>query len=146
MSKRKKWVLGIAAAVILLPLLIVAAQKYYYTDARIYEETWKMNLPRTVDTVYSKNNQGALGDGYRYTIFSYDDSSFQFTHDFKSEKNPELENQITAVLKALTVEQAQYPDFSQDYVWEYRSQNAGDKLFMLYFQTAATLYVVQITM
>lgn len=151
MKKSTKTIIIIAVVVaviaIAIPTGMYVAGNYYFTDARIYEETWNINLPRTVKEEYSKKTEQSFhGDGFSYTVFKYDDTSSDFTNNFKKEKNEEMENEVSSILSTLSVERANSPDFSHSYLWIQQEKEDGSNLYMIYDTSAKKLYVVQQTM
>ncbi len=140
-------ILIIAVIAVAIPTGMYVAGNYYFTDARIYEEYWNINLPRTVKEAFSKKSEtGFNGDGLSYTVFKYADSSADFTKNFKKEKNTDMENEVLSILSALSVEKVNSPDFSHRYSWLQQDKEGGDKLYMIYDLDTKKLYVVQQTM
>lgn len=151
MKKSKKLALTVViiviAAAVIIPLGMYLGGNYYFSDARIYEETWNINLPQNVKEEYSEKSSASFhGDGVRYTIFKYEDNNSGFTNDFKAEKAPEIENEVNSILAALSVAEENRPNFSNEYLWNYRESQGGDQLYIIYDTAEAKLYFVQSTM
>lgn len=140
-------IIAVVVAVIAVPIGMYAAGNYYFTDARIYEENWNFNLPRTVKEEYSKKTEQSFhGDGFSYTVFKYDDASSNFTDGFNTGKNEEMENEVSSVLSALSVEKTNSPDFSHSYLWRQQKKADGSNFYMIYDTGVKKLYAVQQTL
>lgn len=78
MSRGKKLVIVLIAAVIGAPLLFFAGSLAYislrYSGTGIYEANWGVTVPRGLTELYSDDGTGGLqGDGPRYTVYSCGD-------------------------------------------------------------------------
>lgn len=147
MKKSTKIIFIIAVVIVAIPVGMYIAGNYYFTNARIYEETWNINLPRNVQEEYSKKTDTSFhGDGISYTVFQYDDSASHFTNSLTKEKNTDMEKDVSTILLALSVEKKNSPDFSHSYLWSHQGKEDGSKLYIIYDLDTEKLYVVQQTM
>ena len=149
MKKSTKKVLTILAVVaviaVAIPVGMYIAGNYYFTDARIYEENWGVNLPSNIKEEYSKKTETSFhGDGLRYTIFKYEDSSSEFISSLSSDKDMDIENEFSAILASLSVEKNNYPDFTHDYLSQCKD-SYGNELYIIYDAIENKLYLVQKT-
>ena len=147
MRKSKKKILTIAiivaVVVIAIPVGLYVAGNYYFNDAHIYEETWDFNLPRNIKEEYSaKTPQDFRGEGLRYTVFRYEGDGSDFIKDFESEKNEQIETEISAILADLSVSEENAPAFSENYLWKH-IEKYDDHLYIVYVAADAKLYLVQ---
>jgi hypothetical protein len=153
MKKKTKIIIGIAAIIVAIPVGLYIAGCYYYTDARTYEANWNINLPRTVKEEYSNWSEPDFhGDGYAYTVFSYDDTDVNFTGQFEKGENTGMEKQVCDILQDLNVDEDEYPDFSHAYSWYEKKylwdsdNGGGDHFWMVYDDTTHRLFAIQSTM
>ena len=147
MRKSKKKILTIAiivaVVVIAIPVGLYVAGNYYFNDAHIYEETWDFNLPRNIKEEYSaKTPQDFRGEGLRYTVFHYEADGSDFIKTFESEKNEQIETEISAILADLSVSEENAPAFSENYLWKH-IEKYDDHLYIVYVAADAKLYLVQ---
>ena len=117
------------------------------TTAEVYKEKWGITLPDNLEKQYDVSEYGGTGDGWEYEIFSFknNEPDLSFLSDMSSQKNDEIQNKITDILKEVKADGKQYPDFSHSYEWKIltNKKNIKDKLYIMYDKDTLLLYFVQ---
>lgn len=136
----------IAIVVIMASLFIFGY--FYYTNLRVIENNWEIDLPEGLEEEYYQHSEiGFQGDGKYYHVFSSkgSESIDEFVRDFETEKNPDMENTVTAILDELAVPKNKRINFHEDYLWmvKFDSVDPRDTLYLIYQPQASKWYVIR---
>ena len=145
MSKKQKIIVIVFLGILLISLGLYIAGNLYYTDARIYEENWKISLPEGLKKQYGAKEDDPRGKVCRYTIFVLKEKDAPFLKGASSQKNILMQNDVIEILRILRVDKQKYPNFSHDYKWKilYRDSNNIDKLYIIYDMESSFVYFLQ---
>ena len=115
------------------------------TTAEVYKNNWGITLPDNLEKQYDVSEYGGTGDGWEYEIFSFKNnkSEVSFLSDMSSQKNDEMQNGVTDILKEVKADEQQYPNFSHNYEWKTITNKKNDKLYIIYDEDTFLLYFVQ---
>ncbi|MDP4153808.1 MAG: hypothetical protein Q8865_10310 [Bacillota bacterium] len=149
MNKKKKIITGTLIAVVVIiaiPLGLYIAGNTFYSDTRIYEQYWKINVPRAAKEKYNINTPTSFhGDGYRFTSFELKSADSPLLSGASNDKSSSMQNEVTSILDSLNAEKKQYPNFNHTYLWKSMSQHEN-KLYIIYDKDLSMLYFAQQTM
>ena len=118
MSRGKKLVIVLIAAVIGAPLLFFAGSLAYislrYSGTGIYEANWGVTVPRGLTELYSDDGTGGLqGDGPRYTVYRCGDVS-GLSVELSPGADADFRSGFDMVADELEVPEAYLPDFGAE--------------------------------
>ena len=122
------------------------AWTFYFTDARMLQDYWNLNLPNNMQELYrAESERGFQGDGVTYTVFAWKDGNAPVLNGATSEKDSDMENEVRQNLDELKAEKKWYPDFSQNYKWKRIFKDGSFlKLYILYFPDKSLIAFLQI--
>lgn len=144
----KKFIVFFLLGIFCIVVGLYIIGRLYYTNERIIEESWNIDLPEGIEEEYYQHSEiGFQGDGEHYHVFSSkgSESIDEFIRDFKTEKNPELENKVTAIFDELAVPKNKRINFHEDYLWmvKFDSVDPRDTLYLIYQPSTSKLYVIR---
>lgn len=97
-----------------------------------YEKNWNISLPKDAVSLYYQHSEiGFTGDGTYYEIYKTQ-SIDQDDQTWISKKNEEIENLFETNLKDLNVSTDEYPNFTNEYIYQIKKNEHDDYLIMLY--------------
>ena len=136
MKKRRalRIALVIAAVAVVLLCGLYAFGKSYFTDARVYEINWGIELPGGMTELYSTGSEASFGgDGFSYTVYEYDGGSSAFNDSLSAGPDAGAESAVGEILDALAVPESERPDFTSDYTWRSGSRpvDERDELYII---------------
>ena len=117
-----------------------------HTYTSIIRSNWSISLPIPAKQIYSMDNSGGWpGDGERYHVFTYRDSTKIIKSlEWKSGRYPLLESEVVKVLEMLGVPDANLPDFQRNYLYYIKRDNSFvSTIYLIYFTDTKTLYVIE---
>lgn len=144
----KKFIVFFLLGIFCIVVGLYIIGRLYYTNERIIEESWNIDLPEGLEEEYYQHSEiGFQGDGEYYHVFSSkgSESIDEFVRDFETEKNPDMENTVTAILDELAVPKNKRINFHEDYLWmvKFDSVDPRDTLYLIYQPQASKWYVIR---
>lgn len=116
--------------IILLIIFTIGLYKYmcnYMSTAKTFELNWGIILPNDFNEEYYIDTGDSFhGDGQRYSVFKGNN----FLTSLKTEKNEELENEISNLYVSLNVPKENQIDFSHQYSWTKILQKNDDRNYI----------------
>lgn len=151
MSRGKKLVIVLIAAVIGAPLLFFAGSLAYislrYSGTGIYEANWGLAMPEGITELY-RTDSGAsfLGDGYRYAVYDYPEQDEEFDSLLNAGSDEYIGERFSEIADELDVPESERPDLGEDFSWRVgrRPADERDKLYMI--SQGGKLYVAELFM
>ncbi len=143
MAKKKQIIITIILILaIAIPVGLYIAGNVYYSAERIYEQTWKIELPEKMkEKLDIKDGNSSHNDGIRYTVYEIKEHS-DFFDGFSSEKSPEFETAFKANLSALKLSAGEQPNWDNDYVWK-QMNLYENHLYMIFDSETNTFFITQ---
>lgn len=130
---RKKLNRVIVVSLIIIILLVtftIGLYKYmcnYMSTAKTFELNWGIILPNDFNEEYYIDTGASFhGDGQRYSVFKGNN----FLTSLKTERNEELENEISNLYVSLNVPKENQMDFSHQYSWTKIFQKDDDRNYI----------------
>lgn len=149
-KRRAMTVFAVVVAVVFVLLCgLYAFGKSYFTDARVYEINWGIELPDGITELYSAGSEPSFhGDGFDYTVYEYDGGSSEFNAGLSTGPDARAESAVGEILDALSVPDSERPDFSEAYSCMALTDpnDTRNHLYVLYFEHSGRLYLVEETM
>lgn len=146
MSNNKK--INKAVFIILLLMILVAGGvfftlSYYNSNVRLIEKRWNIAFPKNITETYAKKTKDNwFGEAERYVVYHVPKIDDVLDEEYSVEKDQEIEKSIDEILSMLEVKSNKKPDFNEHYAWR-KYEKGDDKLYMLYFESTQTLYIVE---
>ncbi len=116
--------------IILLVTFTIGFYKYicnYMSIAKTFELNWGIILPNDFNEEYYIDTGASFhGDGQRYSVFKWNN----FLTSLETEKNEELENEISNLYISLNVPKENQIDFSHQYSWTKIFQKDDDRNYI----------------
>jgi len=116
--------------IIVLVTFTIGFYKYmcnYMNTAKTFELNWGIILPNDFNEEYYIDTGASFhGDGQRYSVFKGNN----FLTSLKTEKNEELENEISNLYVSLDVPKENQIDFSHTYGWTKVLQKDDDRNYI----------------
>lgn len=129
-NKLKKTICLLSIFIFLLIGMLFYGYHYLssqFTVAKTYEYNWNLQLPTDFKELYHTSSGPSFhGDGERYTIFSGN----SFFLSFQTEKNKNLEQELTNLYQTLQIPTSNQMDFSHSYSWKKMTQPQDDRNYM----------------
>ena len=149
-KRRALTVFAVVVSVVFVMLCgLYAFGKSYFTDARVYEINWGIELPSGITELYSAGSEPSFhGDGFDYTVYEYDGGSGEFNAELSSGHDAGVESAVGEILDALAVPDDERPDFSETYSLMALTDpnDTRNHLYVLYFAGSNRLYLAEVTM
>ena len=109
------------------------------SSLRWLASSWAFEIPRGLTEEYSISNQGFLGDGEVYIVYS-DDGRADFNFHFQIGPNRQAETLAKSFLSPLPVPEEKLPDFSHRYLWQIVTKNGGNDQVVCFFDLETRQY------
>ena len=151
MSRGKKLVIVLIAAVIGAPLLFFAGSLAYislrYSGTGIYEANWGLAMPEGITELYRTDSGASFhGDGYRYAVYEYAQPDEEFDSLLNAGADEYIGERFSEIADELDVPESERPDLGADYSWRVgrRPFDERDKLYMI--SQGGKLYIAELFM
>ena len=151
MSRGKKLVIVLIAAVIGAPLLFFAGSLAYislrYSGTGIYEANWGLAMPEGITELYRTDSGASFhGDGYRYAVYDYPEPDGEFDSLLNAGADEYIGERFSEIADELDVPESERPDLDEDFSWRVgrRPADERDKLYMI--SQGGKLYVAELFM
>ena len=104
---------------------------------------WRINIPKEFKEIYHMETSSFSGDGYRYSVYSFDAEPSGFVSNFIMTHDNEIENMIKSIIQHLCIPDEYRPNLDISYSWISYSKYDTDSLIMLYYIDNKRIYIVQ---
>ncbi len=113
--------------------------------ADIVYVNWKIKISSNYEEIYSLDDSGWMGDGFRYHVFQYDSfENIQSDFDWEIGPNNDIEEKVNEIILGLNVEINYRPNYTMDYIYYHLEENDDiDNLYFLFFPIENKLYVIE---
>ena len=151
MSRGKKLVIVLIAAVICAPLLFFAGSLAYislrYSGAGVYEANWGLAMPEGITELYRTDSGASFhGDGYRYAVYEYAEPDEDFNSLLNAGADEYIGECFSEIADELDVPESERPELDADYSWRVgrRPLDERDELYMI--SQDGKLYIAELFM
>ena len=151
MSRGKKLVIVLIAAVIGAPLLFFAGSLAYislrYSGTGVYEANWGLAMPEGITELYRTDSGASFhGDGYRYAVYDYPEQDEEFDSLLNAGADEYIGERFSEIADELEVPGGERPDLDADFSWRVgrRPADERDKLYMI--SQGGKLYIAELFM
>lgn len=150
MKKKRIFILGVLLLVFVIYFSLITLN----SDIRKLERRLDIDLPKSAELVYSKNEIGWFGEGGIITIVQIDNNSIDYIDDIfftidsgkpseaftKEEFENEVDHNIDVFVKEVPNEYR--PNWNNDYIWTFGGNDSSQ--YLIYDKDTNLLFLIEV--
>ncbi|MPQ44866.1 hypothetical protein [Clostridium tarantellae] len=148
MQKKRIFISVLVLIILILSIigfLIFQFVKNENIYSNIIKSNWKIELPTEYNEIYSNDSGDSfLGDGQRYHIFEYKDTTNIIKSlNWQENKNINVELNILKILSNLDISSEFLPDFKHDYQYFSQTEPDSSEIYIVFFEELRKVYIIE---
>ena len=128
-----------------LTLVLTSCSFLSNNNLDVVYNNWKISIPKNCKEIfYIDSGQSFLGDGERYNIIEYTDTTLiDKRFDWKNQKNEEIEKSIKSTCEGLEIKDEYKINFENPYKYFYKSKEDNSEIYLIFFPENKRLFIIE---